>query len=156
RWLLSEWQTFGKKQNWSKLSAAQADPTKLPIRPETFSAVVNFGGMSNLPTQTEALKEAHRVLQPGGKLFMIDARPDPGMYRKLPGEEKERLSAKFPNIGKSVDHSLNEAGFFQGTFEETGRRPMPPGAVNAPVRRGHGGRMKGGMDVVFCRVLALK
>ncbi|MCP4685379.1 MAG: class I SAM-dependent methyltransferase, partial [bacterium] len=47
RWLLSEWQTFGKKQNWSKLSAAQADPTKLPIRPETFSAVVNFGGMSN-------------------------------------------------------------------------------------------------------------
>jgi len=156
RWFLNEWQTFGKKQNWSRLSTAQADPARLPIRSETFSAVVNFGGMSNLPTQADALKEAYRILKPGGKLFMIDARPDPAGYRKLPGEEKERLSAKFPNIGKSIDQTLNEAGFFQGTFEETGRRPLPTGTVNAPQRRGHGGRMKGGMDVVFCRVLAVK
>ena len=109
--------------------------------------------MMELP---EALKEAYRVLKTGGKLFMIDARPDPTGYRKLPGEEKERLSTKFPNIGKSIDQTLNEAGFFQGTFEETGRRPLPAGTVNVPKHRGHGGRMKGGMDVVFCRVLAIK
>jgi ubiquinone/menaquinone biosynthesis C-methylase UbiE len=155
-WLLDEWQKLGRKKKWSRLSLAQADPTRLPIRTETFSAVVNFGGMSNLPTQLDALKEAHRVLKPGGKLFMIDARPDPSGFRKLPSEEKERLSAKFPNIGKSVDQTLNEAGFFHGSFEETGRRPLPPGTVNAPQRRGHGRRTKGGMDVVFCRVLAFK
>lgn len=156
RWLLDEWQKFGRKKNWSRLSLAQADPTSLPLRPEAFAVVVNFGGMSNLPTQLEALKEAHRVLKPGGKLFMIDARPDPSGFRKLPGDEKERLSAKFPNIGRSIDQTLNEAGFFHGTFEETGRRPLPTGTVNAPPRRGHGGRMKGGMDVVFSRVLAVK
>jgi len=156
RWLLGEWHKFSRQKNWSRLSVAQADPANLPIRSETFAAAVNFGGMSNLPSQAKALKEAHRILRPGGKLFMIDARPDPSGFRKLPGEEKERLSAKFPNIGKSLDQSLNEAGFFQGTFEETGRRPLPSGTVNAPQRRGHGGRTKGGMDVVFCRVLAVK
>lgn len=156
RWLLEEWHKFGQSHNWSRASMAQADPTKLPIRSETFSAVVNFGGMSNLPTQLDALKEAHRILKPGGKLFMIDARPDPSGFRKLPGEEKERLSAKFPNIGRSVEQTLNAAGFFKGTFEETGRRPLPSGTVNAPARRGHGGGVKVGMDVVFCRVLAVK
>lgn len=46
----------------------QADAEALPFEPEAFDAVVNAFGMCHLPNPDTALREAWRVLQPGGRI----------------------------------------------------------------------------------------
>jgi ubiquinone/menaquinone biosynthesis C-methylase UbiE len=46
----------------------QADAEALPFEPGTFDAVVNGFGMCHLPNPDVALREACRVLKPGGRI----------------------------------------------------------------------------------------
>jgi ubiquinone/menaquinone biosynthesis C-methylase UbiE len=46
----------------------QADAEALPFEPGTFDAVVNGFGMCHLPNPDVALREAFRVLKPGGRV----------------------------------------------------------------------------------------
>jgi len=47
----------------------EADATRLPFEAGTFDAVASQFGLMFLPDKLEALREAHRVLRPGGRLI---------------------------------------------------------------------------------------
>jgi ubiquinone/menaquinone biosynthesis C-methylase UbiE len=56
----------------------QGDSERLPFASETFDVVTCANSFHHYPHQDRAVAEMHRVLRPGGRLFMIDG------YRDLP------------------------------------------------------------------------
>jgi len=53
----------------------RADAHHLPYRAETFNTVINTMAFNGYPDCLRALREMHRVLQPGGRLLIVDVNP---------------------------------------------------------------------------------
>lgn len=65
------------RENYPAARFEQADAEALPFDPGTFDAVVNAFGMCHLPNPDVALREAFRVLKPGGRVaFAVWDIPD--------------------------------------------------------------------------------
>ncbi|MBU0982784.1 MAG: methyltransferase domain-containing protein [candidate division Zixibacteria bacterium] len=152
RWLLNEWKAYAPELNWPNVSFAQLDPLHLPFADNSISAVTSYGGYSGANTHSPALKEVHRVLKPAGRLFMLDARPDPAAFRKLPAAIKNSLREKHPSMGVGYGKLMNSVGFTAASYVETGRRPIDLRSYLGAVAAQH----KVGLDVLFCKVMAQK
>src|SRR3954468_10005490 len=63
-----------KKQGaqFVNVSFRQADALDLPFPAESFDAVTMSFGLRNMADRHLALSEIHRVLRPGGKLFVLE------------------------------------------------------------------------------------
>jgi ubiquinone/menaquinone biosynthesis C-methylase UbiE len=59
------------KDGLEDATLALGDATRLPYRSGTFDVVLSIGSLPYVPDVDAALKEAHRVTESGGRLFIV-------------------------------------------------------------------------------------
>jgi demethylmenaquinone methyltransferase / 2-methoxy-6-polyprenyl-1,4-benzoquinol methylase len=66
------------KSRYSNVRFRQADALALPFADESFDAIAISFGLRNLADRARGLREMHRVLRPGGHLFVLEfSQPQP-------------------------------------------------------------------------------
>lgn len=79
-------------------TAIQADPERLPIRPESMDVVLCARVIEQNPHRCAVLQEIHRILKPEGKIVVL------GDNRwRLSGWQVNAMSRALKKIGFSVD-----------------------------------------------------
>lgn len=72
-----------KNSNWNNVNLGQGDATKLPFTDGVFDGVCSTLALSVVPDWKLALREAWRVLKPGGSFAVLDASSLEGKWKKL-------------------------------------------------------------------------
>lgn len=153
RWIMAEWQKLAQKHEWPNAGFVQAATSVLPFRSNSIDALISHNGYAGAQPGGPELAEALRVLKPGGLLFLMDARPDPGAFRKFPREQREQLKAEYPSMGVGY-HKLFKGLPIQGAeYIEITRRPFL--SPNHPVAKAAADRGVQ-MDLILCRVTVTK
>jgi ubiquinone/menaquinone biosynthesis C-methylase UbiE len=78
---------LGRREDISQAHLAVADASRLPYRSDAFDAVFETGVVHHVPDWRSALREAGRVLRPGGRFCFAEpsrGRLRRGLYRMLP------------------------------------------------------------------------
>ncbi|WP_435074656.1 class I SAM-dependent methyltransferase [Halorubrum sp. HHNYT27] len=93
------------------LSAVAGDAGRLPFRDASVDAVMIVDAFHHLPDQEAALREAARVLAPGGALVIREFDPDHPLGRALVAAENAiRMTSQF-KTPRNLAAALDDAGF---------------------------------------------
>jgi len=114
----------------------------LPFGDESFDTVVFTLCLCTIPDQAEALREAHRVLRPGGRLLFLEhvRSEDPGLAtwqdRVAPAW---RLVAGGCNCNRDTKRAISESGFTIDWVVEREDKSVPipilrPGLIGMATR----------------------
>ena len=112
--VVSEWKKFlDKELNSPNLYYAVFDFCKMPFPNESIDCISDGGGILNCETGTkaQALKEAYRVLKPGGMLVTSAGFVNREMLSELPEKVQRELLAKCPDIFEDLYEDSVLAGF---------------------------------------------
>lgn len=127
---LEAWRDFlAERQIGENVSFAAFDATKMPIRSNSLDVVSSAVGFTSITPGRDAIREARRVLKPGGCIIACDFFLARDGLRKLPPEmqrriaegtavrglveslEAEGLSVEWHERGHSRDLSPDEGGW---------------------------------------------
>ena len=127
-WPLREWQRLARRTGcWPNVRFAQFDATRMPIASGSVSAVLSWGGVSNIYQRDQALREVLRILRPGGTLFGVDPQSRIQVTaHSLPGA-LDAFRAAFPSEGMEYPELLAEIGFDPVNVSDESERPIIPG-----------------------------
>lgn len=116
-----------RRRGWNNVELLQRNAADLQLPDASFDGVLCVLGVSAIPEWTQALIEAHRVLQPGARLSVCDARPfqtsltalNPAveyLYSRLAGWDPSRdIPAKMDELFGAVRmETFNLGTFFVG------------------------------------------
>lgn len=93
------------------LSAVAGDAGRLPFRDATVDAVTIVDAFHHLPDQEAAIREAARVLAPGGALVIREFDPEHPLGRALVAAENAiRMASRFWTP-RDLANELDAAGF---------------------------------------------
>jgi demethylmenaquinone methyltransferase / 2-methoxy-6-polyprenyl-1,4-benzoquinol methylase len=116
---------------YQNVSFRQGDALALPVGDESFDTVTISFGLRNLADRARGLREMHRVLRPGGRLFVLEfSQPDawfrplyyfylrrllPGIAGLVTGDREayvylNKTIGEFPNRAALADE-IRAAGF---------------------------------------------
>jgi len=88
--VLQEWQRFLRDKGIPNVSFALFDATKMPLKSNSIDIVSDLGGFDNIQGSMEGIKEAYRVLKPGGTLFSVNGMTERKDFLKLPSEVRTK------------------------------------------------------------------
>lgn len=125
--ILLMWREFLKNIRRGKYVGFLAtDARKLPIKSGSLDVIVSAGGFSNIPGHNEALREAYRVLKPGGKLYMIEGGVLREDFEKLPVDIQKKWLRELPALLGIWDELVKEVGFKITFYERKGMKTISP------------------------------
>lgn len=111
---------FARRQGFANVFCA--DAAQLPFADESFDAVLIRDLLHHLPDRLLALKEAHRVLRPGGRLYLIE----PNVYSPLALAQALAVQAErgiLFSTAARLESELVAAGF--DSIRKTAAQPFP-------------------------------
>lgn len=88
--------------NYDQITFERADLNELPFADNTFDFVVSRFVYEYLPNPIHTTKELHRVLKPGGKIYLIDL---DGVFLNF-WTTDEKLNSQIKKISESIDIDL--------------------------------------------------
>ncbi len=96
-----------KKSKENFIEPTQSDVLSLPFSDESFDAIISTDVLEHIPDAQNAVKEIHRVLKPGGKVFFVIADPS---------------EARFENVQGHIDRTKEGSNvpFWEELFESKG------------------------------------
>ena len=101
--MLEQGQRKAQRRGLNHITWIQADALQLPFADNQFEAVTIAFGLRNLIDKPRALREMFRVLQPGGRLAVLELNRPQGM---LMGKLYDFYTLKIlPAIGRSLSHA---------------------------------------------------
>ena len=101
--MLEQGQRKAQRRGLNHITWIQADALQLPFADNQFEAVTIAFGLRNLIDKPRALREMFRVLQPGGRLAVLELNRPQGM---LMGTLYDFYTLKIlPAIGRSLSHA---------------------------------------------------
>jgi demethylmenaquinone methyltransferase/2-methoxy-6-polyprenyl-1,4-benzoquinol methylase len=112
----------------ARVALTCGDGTKLPFPEASFDAVSIAFGIRNIPRRVEAMAEMHRVLAPGGRVYILEfTTPEKPLVRRL---YRLYLRSLLPSLGGLVSGDSSSYKYLADTILEF---PAPP-AFRAEMR----------------------
>jgi len=111
---------FARRQGFANVCCA--DAAQLPFGDESFDVVLIRDLLHHLPDRLRALKEAHRVLRPGGRLYLIE----PNVFSPLALAQALTVPAErgiLYSTAARLESELTAAGF--AGIRRTVAQPFP-------------------------------
>jgi ArsR family transcriptional regulator len=132
--MLNQLLARAKKRGITNIETVEADIEDLPLPDASHDVVVMSQALHHAQDPVTALKEAGRVLVPGGRLLLIDllAHTEEWVREKL-----EHVHLGFTEA--ALESALTAAGFEKVTIQRAARDPQPPHFMTlvAAGRRAH-------------------
>ena len=89
------------------LVLAQGNAENLEFEPETFDAVIMNNVLFYVSNPVQTLKEAHRVLKPGGKVILSGPKPNPDLKKLAVHAMKHfQSTGKWDKLKQHYEHFL--------------------------------------------------
>ena len=102
---------LGRARGVRDLSAVAGDAGRLPFRDASVDALTIVDAFHHLPDQAAAIREAARVLAPGGALVIREFDPTHPLGRALVAAERAiRMDSRF-RTPRDLAAALDDAGF---------------------------------------------
>lgn len=113
--VIREWKQFlDKTLDSPHIYYAVFDFCQMPFPDNSIDLISDFGGIANcIGDKSKALKEAYRVLKPGGKLITSTGFVTKETLASLPQEAQKVLLEKRPDIFEDLYEDTVLAGFHQ-------------------------------------------
>lgn len=139
------------RQNARDVQWVQGDSQQLPFRKESFDHVLLHLILAIVPDTSTALREAARVVRPGGRLFILDKflrRGEAAPLRRLINPLMRRIATRTDvvfedalaatgNLRVIDDQPALAGGWFRMiTLEKTADQDLPGGSGSSSSRRG--------------------
>ncbi len=152
--VLDAWREFlAGRETGKNACFAAFDARKTPIRSESVDAVSNSGGFVNIARGQQAVREACRVLKPGGGIFSMEHLLERDGLSRLPKEMQDELLREVGGTG--VAGLLQNEGLILELHRMFGGRELVPpsdGVAIAPAK--HGVKLRVRSEYVIARKLA--
>lgn len=112
---LLAWASQQNDQEW--LTFQRGDASAVPVEDGSFDVAVSTQVLEYVPDVPKAVAELHRVLRPGGRVFIVDTDWDAVVWHSSKPERMERILRAWeahcadPRLPRTLAPKLRSAGF---------------------------------------------